>query len=152
MQRSNCQKHKRWSQDVRERDNFKCRNCGRDKNLQAHHVIPWNINESLRFDISNGITVCGSCHAKIEKRGYHNKGKVFTDEHRKKLSEAKKGKHPWNYGNRNILPEEKICKDCGEMKKITEFTPQGDWYKHRCKTCRNALLKKKRDGEVNGNK
>jgi hypothetical protein len=147
MQRYNCAKQKKWSHEVRERDGHKCKNCGTSENLEAHHLIPWKMNEQLRYEISNGMTVCGSCHAKLEGRGYHNRGKKFTAEHRKKLSEAKIGYTPWNKDKRAPLPKEKICKDCNIMKTIEEFTPTegGKWRTNRCKSCRNKMLTEKRN-------
>lgn len=54
-----------WRKSVFERDNYTCQKCGyRGKNLHAHHKIEWSKDESKRFDISNGLTLCGDCHKK----------------------------------------------------------------------------------------
>jgi hypothetical protein len=46
--------------------------------------------------------LCRVCHTKEDRRikpiPIWSKGKKFTDEHKKKLSEAKIGKAPWNKG------------------------------------------------------
>jgi predicted PP-loop superfamily ATPase len=57
---------KEWSEAVKERDGKKCTKCGTEKGLHAHHIIPWKDKEELRFDVKNGITLCRSCHAKLE--------------------------------------------------------------------------------------
>ena len=60
-----------WSRAVRERDE-KCRHCGTDQDLHAHHVLPKHSHPDLRLDLSNGITLCYRCH----KREHEQKRKV----------------------------------------------------------------------------
>lgn len=64
-----------WAKKVKERDGWKCTKCGSQKNLHAHHIVPWKEKKELRFDVNNGITVCNSCHAKIEgfQKGHGHK-------------------------------------------------------------------------------
>jgi len=95
--------HKEWADDVKERDEYTCVECGtKEGRIHAHHVIPWKENEELRFDIDNGLTLCVSCHAKLE--GYQV-GHRLTEEALKKLKNSLKGKTPWNKGL-------KMKKDC----------------------------------------
>ncbi len=161
----NCTRHYEWRRLVKERDG-ECKNCGKKENLHAHHIIPWKINPSKRFDLKNGLTLCHSCHKKVDgcKPSGWNKDRKLSQETRKKLSEAlkgrkvwnkgikglivspetqfKKGQIPWNKGKSSI-PKERICKCCGINKKIQMFTPQqkGKFYSHKCKECRNINLK-----------
>lgn len=66
---------KGWRERVFERDNYTCQDCGvRGKELQAHHKVP--VSEIIREidskedipshtlfnDVSNGVTLCKSCH------------------------------------------------------------------------------------------
>lgn len=53
-----------WSLAIKRRDGYKCQDCGETdrRKLQSHHIIPWDDNESLRFDLHNGVTLCLSCH------------------------------------------------------------------------------------------
>lgn len=104
----NSAKTKEWTKKVKERDGWKCVKCGSSNRLAAHHIIPWKEDETKRFDIDNGISLCCSCHAKKEgfqkghvtilspearaKVSQANKGRKFSEETRKKMSEAKKGK------------------------------------------------------------
>ena len=59
--------YKRWRYDVFMRDSFTCQKCGdsRGGNLVAHHIKPFSEYPELRFEVSNGLTVCETCHEKI---------------------------------------------------------------------------------------
>lgn len=49
------------------RDGYCCRRCSAPKagrrSLHVHHVQPWAGNAALRFDASNAVTLCRSCHS-----------------------------------------------------------------------------------------
>lgn len=52
-----------WSQRVINRDKATCRTCGaRGVELHAHHIRSYKDHPELRFDVSNGITLCAPCH------------------------------------------------------------------------------------------
>lgn len=53
-----------WRKAVFERDNYTCQKCGdnRGGNLRAHHTKPFAEYPKLRFDVSNGMTFCHTCH------------------------------------------------------------------------------------------
>ncbi|MDE2097621.1 MAG: HNH endonuclease [Patescibacteria group bacterium] len=53
-----------WRKAVFKRDGFKCQKCGDDRggNLRAHHIKPFSKFPDLRFEVSNGITLCHQCH------------------------------------------------------------------------------------------
>jgi 5-methylcytosine-specific restriction endonuclease McrA len=63
-----------WSRDVKTRDGYKCLECGSEKNIQAHHIIPWKECEEKRFDMTNGKTLCSKCHMKEERLMEISKG------------------------------------------------------------------------------
>ena len=54
----------RWSIAVKKRDNYTCQLCGSKKNLVAHHVLSKERFPNLMYNVSNGITLCKSCHVK----------------------------------------------------------------------------------------
>lgn len=60
--------YKAWRTAVFERDNYTCQICGeRGKKLNAHHLKRWVDAPKLRFELSNGITLCEKCHKKVHK-------------------------------------------------------------------------------------
>jgi 5-methylcytosine-specific restriction endonuclease McrA len=63
--------YKEWRLAVFKRDNFICVECGdgRGGNLEADHIKPWAIFPQFRYDVSNGRTLCVSCHEKTPTWG-----------------------------------------------------------------------------------
>lgn len=58
---------KKWRKSVFERDNWTCRECKvRGGYLEAHHIKPFAYFPDLRFGVSNGLTLCRSCHNKTK--------------------------------------------------------------------------------------
>ncbi len=63
--------------EIRARDNYLCQICIRElygtrrkyncEDLQVHHVVPINENETLRLDNSNLITLCSMHHAMCDR-------------------------------------------------------------------------------------
>ena len=58
---------------VLKRDGKKCMmpGCGCKRRLQVHHIKTWSSASSLRYDISNGITLCYDCHKSINGKESH---------------------------------------------------------------------------------
>lgn len=59
---------KQWSRDVKVRDNYICQQCGSTHNLQSHHILSRKEYPLFAFLISNGITLCQTCHKKTLKK------------------------------------------------------------------------------------
>lgn len=60
MQRLN---YKSWRENVFGRDNYTCQVCEQYGGyLHADHIKSWKDHEELRFEVSNGRTLCVACH------------------------------------------------------------------------------------------
>lgn len=58
--------YKLWRSSVFERDNYTCVECKvHGIKLEADHIKPWRDFPELRYDISNGRTLCKVCHKMI---------------------------------------------------------------------------------------
>lgn len=55
-------RYRRWRTAVLARDEGRCRECGTDERVQAHHVLPWATCPEARYDIDNGHALCRPCH------------------------------------------------------------------------------------------
>ena len=58
-----------WRKQIYKRDYYVCQfpGCLCRKNIHAHHILMWAHYPAMRFEISNGITLCRKCHDKIHK-------------------------------------------------------------------------------------
>lgn len=62
--------YRTWRLAVFERDDFTCQGCGtRGGMLNADHVQPFAYFPELRFDVSNGRTLCVPCHRETPTYG-----------------------------------------------------------------------------------
>lgn len=50
-----------WSKAVKIRDG-KCMKCSSLNNLHAHHIKPKATHPELKYEITNGMTLCYTCH------------------------------------------------------------------------------------------
>lgn len=62
--------YKTWRTSVFQRDSYTCQECGkRGCELNADHIKPFALYPELRFEVSNGRTLCVPCHKKTPTYG-----------------------------------------------------------------------------------
>lgn len=73
---------KEWRWQVYTRDGFRCVRCNSNKSgtLTADHIKPIVVYPELIFEVSNGQTLCRSCHYKknTEDRNVYMKGGKYV--------------------------------------------------------------------------
>lgn len=58
----------KWRTRVFERDQYTCQRCHvTGGNLRGHHIKSWKDYPKLRYDISNGMTLCAGCHREVHR-------------------------------------------------------------------------------------
>lgn len=61
----NNSEYKKWRKAVYQKDAYVCQDCGAQNVLVcAHHFKSFLLYPKLRYDVSNGITLCFPCHHK----------------------------------------------------------------------------------------
>lgn len=59
--------YKNWRSAVFERDKYTCRNCKKSGvYIEANHIKPWALYPEMRYEVSNGETLCKPCHMQTE--------------------------------------------------------------------------------------
>jgi 5-methylcytosine-specific restriction endonuclease McrA len=62
--------YKLWRKAIFKRDDYTCQQCGlRGGTLQADHIRAFSKHPKLRFELSNGRTLCKPCHIKTDNYG-----------------------------------------------------------------------------------
>lgn len=62
--------YKLWREAVFKRDSYTCVWCGqKGRKLNADHIKPFSLFPELRFELSNGRTLCKGCHLKTNTYG-----------------------------------------------------------------------------------
>ena len=66
-------------QQVLARDYYLCQHCLKEKRItpadMVHHIVPVKVDWTKRLDLSNLISLCNTCHAKIEHNRITGSGK-----------------------------------------------------------------------------
>lgn len=70
--RKSKKEYRDWRSAVYKAYNFSCDICGckssKDNKIVAHHLESYDINKTLRYDVSNGVALCEWCHKKFHKK------------------------------------------------------------------------------------
>jgi len=57
-----------WREKVFIRDDWTCQRCSiRGGSLHPHHIIPLSLDRRFALDVSNGVTLCVTCHKEVHK-------------------------------------------------------------------------------------
>jgi len=72
-----CEEYKEWRLRIQKRDDYVCQICFvRGGVLQVDHIKPWAKFPELRLELTNGRTLCVSCHRKTDTYG---KRKIYVE-------------------------------------------------------------------------
>ena len=63
MKRKYDARHRNWAESIKWKFYGKCVVCGATNYINAHHIIPWEI-EKFRYNYNNGIAICPKHHTK----------------------------------------------------------------------------------------
>lgn len=70
LQIRNSAEYINWRKAIFERDDYTCQECKiRGGKLNADHIKPFALHPELRFELSNGRTLCVDCHRKTDTWG-----------------------------------------------------------------------------------
>lgn len=72
------QRYKDWARRIKNRDLWKCKINNKDCSgrLEAHHIVPWSQAPELRYEMSNGISLC-RYHHPIKRKEEQRLAPVF---------------------------------------------------------------------------
>lgn len=73
--------YKLWRKAVFERDGYTCQDCGfygGHGYITAHHIKSFAKYPKLRFELSNGKTLCEDCHKLTDNYKGRNKEKIYV--------------------------------------------------------------------------
>lgn len=65
--------YKKWREKIFEKDNYTCQKCGAQSAigertyLTPHHIKLFAKYPDLRYEVTNGITLCENCHCSVDK-------------------------------------------------------------------------------------
>jgi 5-methylcytosine-specific restriction endonuclease McrA len=65
-----------WKTTILARDGYSCKICASNERLQIHHIEAYSVKPELISEVSNGITLCYTCHKSLHSKYGHNVGKT----------------------------------------------------------------------------
>ena len=64
--------YRSWRRKILQRDNRTCKMCESIEKPIAHHIVEAKERPDLKYEITNGITLCQKCHIEVHKNNSHN--------------------------------------------------------------------------------
>jgi len=147
--RSKNPRYTEWVKKVLKRDNYICQCCEKEhKILNAHHLNSWDKYKEQRYDETNGITLCDTCHKNFHSiYGYGDNTKEQYEEWIGQAIEVLKydGELPTT---RKIycIEEDKIYNSVKKLAKEWNTTPSNIY-----KVCNHDVVKAnyiRKDGSI----
>lgn len=108
-----------WAERVISRDKATCRTCGATGvELHAHHVKSYRDHPELRWQVSNGITLCARCHWAVHSASNANAVNSGNPQHEKgggnpEPSPSRKVREGVTIRGRAYRRVEANCAECG---------------------------------------
>lgn len=138
-------KDKAWSRTVRENDQNTCRRCGKvHKSNDAHHIAPRDEFPDLRFDLSNGVCLCQSCHMWVHMNPVVAKDQGWLCG----VNDIGSGPFTSKLLHERQTAGVKTCKVCREQKPLSEFYSAKRYIDSKetvCKRCRKSRVRANRE-------
>lgn len=73
-------KYRTWRKEVFKRDGWNCQDCGHHGGvLHAHHIKQWAVYPKLRYKLTNGLTLCPTCHKKTDSYSRRSSDGALVD-------------------------------------------------------------------------
>jgi hypothetical protein len=69
----------KWRNNVLERDNYQCVDCGNKEKLHVHHIVSMKSLPKAVTIRANGITLCEKCHRKTDSYAKQNQELILED-------------------------------------------------------------------------
>lgn len=149
--------YRNWRLAVFERDLYICQDCHKQGGyLHAHHVQGFSEIPDLRYDISNGTTLCMDCHAKRHGLNFSIKAQNHCPDCGKRIKVGAKRcllcQKAFTESNRNkcidcgtvIQRVSKRCRSCAAKINIKKTGHVDFWRYKKCNTksniCQSATL------------
>lgn len=86
--------YKKWRTSVFDRDDSTCQICHKKGGyLHAHHIKSFSHFPSLRFKVSNGVTLCKDCHGEVHSRKCNQKNTLRKNLQREAMDDLKRKKN-----------------------------------------------------------
>lgn len=117
--------YKFWATEVKKRDNYTCQICAkRGGELHSDHIKPFSLFSELRFDLTNGRTLCKKCH----------------DEHGWSLFKKDNPRHKRKYKKHSLTTREKQrIGNLGQKRSEQTKTNLSNYRKEYCRKNKNIL-------------